>query len=128
MCVKEWKRIAERETKRYREKKAFLRGVSDAGSAGTERSDAVRRWVLAVDYVLEYLHRVSPEKECFMRLYYGLDGERRRTDAKGMIALSFALHVSTSALYEWRKEILTLLVIAAAQTRALHPYETEPLP
>ncbi len=128
MHVKEWKRIAELQARKYREHKAFLQGVRDGGSPGTDRSRAAERWVLAVDYVLEYLHRNDAEKELFMRYYLCIDGKRRRTDKKGMVALSLAFNVSPSTLYEWRRELLTLLVIAAAQTRALIPYETDPTP
>ena len=126
MHVNGWKRIAEQQARRYREHKAFIQGVRDAGSPGTDRSRAAERWVLAVDYVLEYLHRNDAEKEMFMRVYLGLDGKRRSTDKKGMVALSLAFNVSPSTLYVWRGELLTLLVIAAAQTRALFPYETKP--
>lgn len=125
MHVKEWKRIAEREARQYREKQAFLQGVHDAGSAGTARSRAAESWVLAVDHVLGYLHRTDAEKELFMRTYLCLDGKRRRSDKKGMVALSLAFNVSLSTLYEWRKDLLSLLVIAAAQTGALTPYETD---
>lgn len=128
MHVKDWKRIAEQQARRYREHKAFLRGIRDAGSPGTDRSRMAERWVLAVDYVLEYLHRNDAAKEQFMRDYLCLDGKRLRKDEKGMVALSFVYSVSPSTLYDWRRELLTLLVIAAAQTRALIPYETEPIP
>ena len=122
MCVKECKRIVEREAKRYREHKAFIKGVEDAHGIVTDRYRESVRWVLTVDYVLGYLHGVSAEKERFFRCCYNTDGERRRTDRKGMLALSFEFHMSVSALYEWRKEMRTLLVIAAAQTGALRPY------
>ncbi|MBQ1820735.1 MAG: hypothetical protein II117_03930 [Clostridia bacterium] len=122
MCVKECKRIVEREAKRYREHKAFIRGVEDARETVPERYRESVKWVLTVDYVLAYLHRVNEEKERFFRFYFGVDGERRRTDKGGMIALSFEFHTSASAMYAWRKEMRTLLVIAAAQTGALRPY------
>lgn len=125
MCAKEWKRIAEREARRYREHRAFVKGVRDAGSPGTERSRASERWILAVDYVLEYLHRTDPEKERFMRIYLNLDGSRR-TNPGNMVALSFTCGTSTSTVYAWRSELLSLLVIAATQTRAIVPYESKP--
>lgn len=128
MCVKVWKRIAEHEAKRYRDYLAFQRGVEDAGGVVPERYRHCRRWTLAVEYVLEYLHRVDMEKERFMRLYCEIDGQRCRSDQKGMLALSFIFHVSPSTLYDWRKEIRTLLVIAAAQTGAMRPYAAEFLP
>lgn len=124
MCVKESKRIVEREAKRYREHKAFIKGVEDAHGVVPDRYRESVKWVLAVDYVLAYLHGVSEEKERFFRIYFGVDGERRRTDGNGMLALSFEFHTSASTLYAWRKELRTLLVIAAAQTGALHPYES----
>lgn len=125
MSAKEWKRIAEREARRYREHRAFVKGVRDAGSPGTERSRASERWVLAVDYVLNYLHRTDPEKERFMRSYLNLDGSRR-TKRSSIVALSLACCTSTSTVYAWRSELLSLLVIAATQTGAIVPYETKP--
>ena len=124
MNVKECKRIAEREAKRYREHKAFIQGVEDAHGVVPERYGQSLRWVLAADLVLRYLHEYDEEKERFFRLYFGIDGDRRRGGKRGMIELSFLLNVSASALYEWRKEIRTLLVIAAAQTGAMRPYES----
>ena len=124
MNVKECKRIAEREAKRYREHKAFIKGVEDAGGVVPERYGQSLRWVVATDLVLRYLHRYDEEKERFFRLYFGIDGDRRRGDRRGMIELSFVCSVSASALYEWRKELRTLLVIAAAQTGAMRPYES----
>ena len=125
MNEKEWKRIAEREAKRYREHKAFQKGVEDAHGVVTDRYRRSVRWTLAVEYVLAYLHRVSEEKERFFRLYYETDRPRRRTDKEGIAALSFQLYASTATLYEWRKELRTLLVIAAAQTGALRPYTND---
>ena len=81
--------------------------------------------ILAVDYVLEYLHRTDPEKERFMRIYLNLDGSRR-TNPCNMVALSFTCGTSTSTVYAWRSELLSLLVIAATQTRAIVPYESKP--
>jgi hypothetical protein len=126
MHVKEWKRIAEQQARRYREHKAFIQGVQDAGSPGTDRSRAAERWVQAVDCALEYLRQNDAEKELFMRVYLCLDGKRRRTDKKGMVTLSLLFNVSLSTVYEWRKDLLTLLVIAASQTGALVPYQTKP--
>ena len=128
MHVKEWKRIAEQEALRYREHKAFIKGAEDGGGGVSERYRQSVRWVLAVDYVLEHLHRTDAEKERFFRLCYGIDGTRRRLDQKGMVALSFALNASTTTLYRWRREAVSLLLIAAAQTGALRPYRIEPTP
>ena len=125
MCVKEWKRIAEREAMRYREHKAFIKGVEDANGVVPERYGQSLRWVLAADLVLGRLKAHDPEKERFFRAYFGTDGKRVRSGKRGMVALSFDFCVSQSTLYRWRNELLTLLVIAAAQTGALLPYRSE---
>ena len=124
MCVKEWKRIAEWEAMHYRERKAFLKGVRDANGSMTARAEQYRRWVGAIDGVLLYLGRNDPEKERFFRLCYGIDGGRKQHDKKGMVALTFAFHLSQSTLYQWKNDVLSLLLIAAAQTGALNPFQT----
>ena len=125
MHVREWKRIAEREATRYREHKAFLRGVEDAGGAVTERYRNSARWVKAIDDVLFYLHQNNGEQERFFRALFGIDGKRRYRGEKGMTALSFEFCVSVSQLYHWKSELLSLLLLAAVPAGALLPYQTE---
>ncbi len=122
MCVKEWKRIAEREAMHYREYKAYEKGVEDAADRVPERYAERLRWTLAVEYVLAYWDRHDAEKARFFRAWYGIDEPRRTKSKNSMIALSFELHAAASTLYDWRKEAQTLLVIAATQTGALRPY------
>ena len=122
MCVKEWKRIGEWEALHYRERKAFLKGIEDAEGVFSPRAAQYRKWVRAVEHVLFYLKRNCEEKERFFRLCYGLDGGRKQNDKKGILALTFEFHVSQSTLYQWKNEILSLLLIAAAQTGALIPF------
>ena len=128
MHVNDWKRIAEQEARRYRDNKAFLQGVLDSGGAVTERYRIKQKWVLAVEYVMDYLHRTDAEKERFFRLCYGIDGTTRRLNEKRMVALTFEFHASTTTLYRWRSEHASLLLIAAAQTGALRPYRFGPIP
>ena len=123
MCVKEWKRIAEWEASRYRDRKAFLKGAEDAGGVFSPRVDRYKKWVLAVEYVLAYLKRNDAVKERFFRACYGLDGGRKRFNQKGMLALTFEFHTARSTLYQWRNETLSLLLIAAAQTGAIEPFQ-----
>ena len=123
MCVKEWKRIAEWEAMHYRERKAFLRGVEDAGgSAAVGRAAQFQKWVLAVERVQKHLDRHDAEKARFFRLYYGLDGGQKASGKKGMVAMTFTFHAAQSTLYQWKNEVLSLLMIAAAQTGALQPF------
>ncbi len=124
MCVKEWKRIAEWEAMHYRERKAFLKGVRDADGDMTARAEQYQRWVRATDGVLRYLKQQDPERERFFRLCFGIDGGRKQHDKKGMVRLTFAFHVSQSTMYQWKNEVLTLLLIAAAETGALKPFHT----
>ena len=125
MCVKEWKRIAEWEAVHYRERKAFLKGVRDAGCETTSRAEQYRKWVAAIDGVLLYLRRNDPEKERFFRLCCGIDGGRKQNDRKGMLSLTFAFHVSQSTLYQWKNDVLSLLLLAAAETGALKPFQKD---
>lgn len=125
MCVKEWKRIAEWEAAHYRERKAFLMGVRDAACVMPERAVLYERWVKAVETVLGYLKRHDPERERFFRLCYGVDGGKKRYDRKGLVSLTFTFHVSQSTLYQWRNDVLSLLLIAAAQTGALKPFQRD---
>ena len=125
MCVREWKRIAEREANRYREHKAFIRGVEDAGGQVTDHYRISVQWVMAIEYVLAYLHSYNAEQERFFRLLFGIDGKQQYRGEKGMIALSFELNCSVPLLYHWKKEVLSLVLLAAAQTGALRPYAIE---
>ena len=59
MHVNDWKRIAEQEARRYRDNRAFIQGVLDSGGDGSDRYRMKQKWVLAVDYVLAYLHRTD---------------------------------------------------------------------
>ena len=125
MCVKEWKRIAEWEALHYRERKSFLKGFADAAGEPTARAVQYRRWVGAVENVRALLKRTDPEKERFFGLMYGLDGGRKLYDKKGLLSLTFSFHASLSSLYQWRNEVLSLLLIAAAETGALKPFSSE---
>ncbi|MBQ2201595.1 MAG: hypothetical protein II412_03415 [Clostridia bacterium] len=125
MCVKEWKRIAEWEAVHYRERKAFLKGVEDAAGKMTPRAAQYRRWVEAVENLLVHLERTDPERARFFRLLYGLDGGRKQYDKKGLVSLTFSFHAAQSTLYQWRNEVLSLLLIAAAETGALKPFRSE---
>lgn len=123
MCVKEWKRIAEWEAMHYRERKAFLKGVADAGGKETARVEQYRKWVEAVEGVLRYLGKHDPEKERFFRQCFGVDGGRKASGKKGLLRQTFQFHVSQSTLYQWKDEVLSLLLIAAAQSGALIPFQ-----
>ena len=128
MHVNDWKRIAEQEARRYRDNRAFIQGVLDSGGDGSDRYRMKQKWVLAVAYVLAYLHRTDAAKERFFRLCYGIDGTQKQLNEKSMVALSFVCNASVNTLYRWRSEQTTLLLIAAAQTGALRPYGIEPSP
>ena len=128
MDLKEWKRIAEREACRYRERKAFLAGVQDGGGhVETARVAEAARWTAAVEYVLAHLERQDTQKARFFRELYGIDRPAGRYRGKKSVdALSMKLHAAPAALYRWRSEALSLLVLAAVQTKAIQPYQIEP--
>ncbi len=126
MNLKEWKRIAELQVYRYRDNRAYVRGVLDSGGTGGERMQRLSRWVLAVDYAKAYLERNDPPKARFFTLLFGLEEPRSRNrEDRSILDLSFELNVSTTTLYKWKAETLSLVLLAAAQTGALKPYATE---
>jgi hypothetical protein len=126
MNLKAWKRLAEQEVYRYRDNAAYVRGVLDGGGTGGERMQRCARWVLAVDYTKAYLERSDPQKAQFFKQLFGLDAPRtRRREERTILSLSFELNVTTTTLYKWKAELLSLVLIAAAQTGALRPYSTE---
>lgn len=127
MDLKDWKRIAEREACRYRERKAFLRGAQEGGGpVETERVAEAARWTAAVEYADAHLSRQDAGKARFFRELYGIDRPIGRYRGKKSVdALSLKLHVAPCTLYRWRSEALTLIVLAAIQTGALRPYETD---
>ena len=77
-----------------------------------------------MENVYRHLERTDPERARFFRLCYGLDGGRKLHDRKGLMSLTFSFHASQSTLYQWRSEVLSLLLIAAAETGALQPFRS----
>ena len=96
MDLKDWKRIAEREACRYRERKAFLRGAQEGGGpVETERVAEAARWTAAVEYADAHLSRQDAEKARFFRELYGIDRPTGRYRGKKSVdALSLKLHVA----------------------------------
>lgn len=126
MRLKDWKAIAEQQCYRYRDNRAYVQGVLDAGKREGDNLARAARWVLAVQYAKEYLERYDPNKARFFNRLFGLDRPlRRRSAEKTITALSFELYVDRSTLYKWKSEALTLVLIGAAQTGALRPYGIE---
>lgn len=128
MDLKDWKRIAEREACRYRDRKAFLKGALESGRhVETPRIAEAARWTAAVEYAEAHLGRQDAEKARFFRELYGLDRPAGRYRGKKSVeALSVKLHAAPASLYRWRSEALTVLVLAAIQTGAIRPYQVEP--
>jgi hypothetical protein len=122
MNVREWKRIAETEVKRYGERTAFIKGVEDAGALLTDRYRESRRWVETVDAVCAYLHTHDPEKERFFRAYYGIGEPRMKRRNDSAVSIAMRLHLSTATLYEWKANVLSLVLIAAAQNGLMKPF------
>ena len=129
MDWKDWKRIAEREACRYRDRKAFLRGVQDGGGrVESARVAEAARWTAAVEYAQAHLEREDAEKARFFKELYGIDRPAGRYRGKKSVdALSLRLNAAPATLYRWRNEALTLLVLAAVQTKAIQPYQIEPV-
>ena len=120
MNVREWKRIAEKLVLHFRDDQAFMKGVEDAGGPKTERYDEAKRRVETVRGVCAYLKRYDPDKERFFRTYYGLDAPKK--ERRSIVAASMDLHVSESSLFGWRREVLSLVLIAAAQNGVFRPF------
>ena len=126
MDLKEWKKLAEQEVYRYRDSKAYVQGVLDSGGAGGEKMRQRARWVLAIEYVKEHLERTDPQKAYVFTTLFGLDSPlRAKRQARTVVELSIELHVSTTAIYQWKSEMLSLVLHAAAQTGAMRMYRIE---
>ena len=126
MDLKEWKKTAEQEVCRYRDSKAYVQGVLDSGGTGGEKMRQRARWVLAIEYVKEYLERTDPKKAYVFSALFGLDRPLRSKQlSRTAVELSIELHVSTTAVYQWKSEMLSLVLLAAAQTGAMRMYRIE---
>ncbi|MBR0507291.1 MAG: hypothetical protein IJJ86_01630 [Clostridia bacterium] len=125
MNVRTWKRIAEKEVLHYKEHLAFQKGVEDAGGERTERYRTSKRWTDAVDAVCAHLHRNDPEKERFFRAYCGIGEPRIKRRNDSAVSVAMRLNISTSTLYKWRGEVLTLVLLAAAQNGVLKPFRKQ---
>ena len=125
MDLKAMKRIAERELKRYRDNRAYVQGVIDAGGDPTKLLFRDRAsWALAVEYAKTHFERTDPAKAAFFSGYYHLDRPAKKYEGKvSLAAIAMQLHISESTLYHWRNAALTITVMAAIQTGALRPYE-----
>ena len=125
MDIKTMKRIAERETLRYRDNLAYMQGALDAGGDYEQtRFYRCAAWVRAVQGAMAYFMRTDPAKAGFFTGYYHLDRPPTCRDSKRtMAAIAALFHVSESTLYHWRNEALTVVVMAAIQTGALRPYD-----
>ena len=82
MHVNDWKRIAEQEARRYRDNRAFIQGVLDSGGDGSDRYRMKQKWVLAVDYVLAYLHRTDADTCCMDIVLYPYESRFSPSDRK----------------------------------------------
>ena len=127
MDLKTMKTIAERELFRYRDNKAYVQGVIDAG--GDPRSlrfPARAAWALAVEYAVGHFERTDPAKAAFLSAFYHLERPPKRFAPKRtMSGVAMRLHVSDATLYRWKNEVLTAVVFAAIQTGALRPFGIE---
>ena len=127
MDLKEWKKLAEQEVYRYRDNQAYVRGVLDGGGSSDNIKLKQRaRWVLAVDYVKEYLKRTDPQKAAVFSQLFGLDRPLRRVEERrSIVSLSMERNISPTTLYKWKSEMLSLVLLAAAQTGALRLYSID---
>lgn len=124
MDLKTMKRIAEQETERYRDNRAYMQGVLDAGGS-VERLRFQKRaaWAIAVEYAKAYWDRTDPAKAAFFSIFYRLDHPHKSLSSRPSIhRIAMQLHVTESTLYRWKNEILTTVILAAIQTGALRPY------
>lgn len=126
MNLREWKQVAEREVRRYRESKAYVAGFDAAGAAGdpTKRNERAR-WVWAVESVRLHLLRTDPEKAAFFARLYRLDEPHGRLRQKEtVLKIALELYISEATLYRWREEILYSVALAAAQVGAFRPFRS----
>lgn len=127
MDLKSMKRIAEKELYRYRDNRAYVQGVLDAGGdAELPKLREHAAWTLAVEYARTYFERTDPAKAAFLTGFYRLDRpQTRRSGKRTMAATAMQLHVTETTLHKWKNEVLTVLVMAAVQTGALRPYSLD---
>lgn len=91
--------------------------------AAMETYRKAKRWIWAVEAVEKLLLERHAYKHAFFVTYYGLHKPRfGHTDRAILFRLCDQLHASRSTLYAWKREIQTLLVLAAVQQGALRPY------
>ena len=74
--------------------------------------------------VRKLLQEEDPLKEKFMARLFGLDIviPRRKTARERMIKLSLELHCSEATLYNWRAEIVELVLYGAIEAKLIQPF------
>lgn len=83
-----------------------------------------RAWMRVIARVRKLLKEEDPLKEKFMERLFGLDLviPQRKTARERLIKLSMELHCSEATLYNWRAEIVELVLYGAIEARLIQPF------
>lgn len=94
-----------------------------AAKKGETLGRQARAWMHVIARVRKLLQEEDPLKEKFMARLFGLDVviPQRKTARERLIKLSLELHCSEATLYNWRAEIVQLVLYGAIEARLIQP-------
>lgn len=90
---------------------------------GPERETA-KGWICAIDAARRMLAANLPEKERAMNRLFGLDVPipRYQPTRERVVKLAMDFCISESTLYAWREDLLSLVLMAAAELGVIAPF------
>lgn len=117
-------RVAEMRRETLKQLLGYRRSLAVLRTRGADYRRA-RAWVRVIARVRRVLGEEDPEKERFMTQMFGFDhpAPQRRTSRKLLLALAQELNCSEATLYNWRAEIVELVLLAAIEAGLFHPFQ-----
>lgn len=121
MAIKRMQRMRQEAVRQLVEYRRGRRAARD----GAEGYRQARAWAQVILCVRRVLKEEAPEKERFMTKLFGLDHPkpRRMSAQKTMLLLMQEFNCSEATLYNWRAEIVELVLCAAVEAGIFQPFQ-----
>ena len=102
------------------------RSMALARKRGQDCGEDAQMWLLTIERTYKLLLAEAPEKARYMNRMFGLEHPvpRRKCAHERVAQLSRELCCSEATLYNWREEIVSLVLYGALETGLLTLYDT----
>ncbi|MDO4572066.1 MAG: hypothetical protein Q4C13_01765 [Clostridia bacterium] len=116
--IAELRKLALEQLLAYRVNCAALRN-------GRPEGRAARGWIRVITRARRILLEEEPEKARFMARLFGLDHPipQRKTARERLLLLARELHCSEATLYNWRAEIVELVLFGGVEAGLIRPFQ-----